>query len=279
MAFGDIEQTRDQREPVNLFLFRYGEAPGAYYAYTDNETVIILDGIEHQPIPVMRGNVQASGTLDKTALEIRTHQNSEIAELFKVYPPAYVVSLVIKQGHVGDGEFLVVWSGRILSCSREGTEAKLTCEPISTSMRRPGLRRHYQFGCPHVLYGPDCRADKSAATIAVTVSGVDQANHAINLTSGWEDPAVIPDYLGGLIEWESSAGTEVRTIMNIADNGVTVFLSGPPRELAAGGSVNVVKGCPHNEDGCSRIHNNIVNYGGQLWIPLKNPIGLVNNFY
>jgi hypothetical protein len=40
----------------------------------------------------------------------------------------------------------------------------------------------------------------------------------------------------------------------------------------------VVLGCNHQayaEEGgdCQPLHDNIVNYGGDRWIPLKNPIG------
>jgi hypothetical protein len=49
------------------------------------------------------------------------------------------VSLIIRQGHIGDpdSEFLVIWAGRIVAAHREGGEAVLSGEPVSTSLRRP----------------------------------------------------------------------------------------------------------------------------------------------
>jgi hypothetical protein len=277
MAFELLETSRDQGIPINLFLFRYGTAPGAFYAYTDHEEAVIepIQSITYEPVPIMRGPLVSSGTLDKTNLEIRTHQDSQISELFKVYPPAHTVTLTIRQGHSTDTEFLVVWAGRILSCSREGNEAKLTAEPISTSMRRPGLRRHWMYGCPHVLYGPECRADKNAATVVGQVFGI--ASYAVTLRNGWQGANDPGKFLGGMLEWAGSAGTESRTIVRIT--GDTLFLSGPPRDLGIGDLVNVVRGCAHTMEACLGDHNNIHNYGGQAWIPYKNPIGLVNNFY
>ena len=35
MAFEDFEESVEQGEPVQLFLFRYGSDPSEYYAYTD----------------------------------------------------------------------------------------------------------------------------------------------------------------------------------------------------------------------------------------------------
>src|SRR5690606_25380278 len=147
-----------------------------FYAYTDAETAVVFEGITYVPIPISRSAVKASGTLDKSALKVSVPINAEIAELFRIYPPAQVVTLVIRQGHIGDpdSEFLVHWSGRVLSTERKDSECEFSCEPIATSMRRTGLRRHYQIGCPHVLYGPRCRASKALATTvaeALTVAG------------------------------------------------------------------------------------------------------------
>ena len=62
------------------------------------------------------------------------------------------------------------------------------------------------------------------------------------------------------------------------------MLSGLPQDLAVNDSVEVVVGCNHKayaeDDGdCQPLHDNILNYGGDRWIPLKNPIGTYNNYY
>jgi hypothetical protein len=43
-------------------------------------------------VPIDRDNIDANGTLDRSAIKINTDIGSEIAEMFRVYPPAYVVS-------------------------------------------------------------------------------------------------------------------------------------------------------------------------------------------
>jgi hypothetical protein len=59
---------------------------------------------------------------------------------------------------------------------------------------------------------------------------------------------------------------------------------GHPQGRGRRRSVSVVLGCNHiayAEDGgdCQPLHDNIVNYGGDRWIPLKNPIGDYNNYF
>jgi hypothetical protein len=283
MSFSDRESSRELGDPVQCFLFRYGPDPANYYAYTDSTQEQAVDGIIYVPRPVNRDTINADGTLDKSAIKIAIDVGTEVAELFRVYPPAYVVSLVIRQGHIGDpdSEFLVIWAGRIVACQREGSEAQLSGEPVSTSLRRPGLRRHYQYGCPHVLYGPMCRADKASKTLSATVASVDGATVVMN--SGWNGAFDADKFLGGLFEWVDDDGlTDRRAILRIT--GDTLSLSGIVAGLAASDTVSVVLGCNHKayaeDDGdCLPLHNNIANFGGCRWIPTKNPIGFHNNYY
>lgn len=283
MTFAAFEGSRELGDPVQLFKFIYGPDPGDYYAYTDANDEQTVDGVTYAPVPIERDNFSADGTLDKSAIKINTDIGAEIAEIFRVYPPAYVVSLIIRQGHLGDpdNEFLVVWAGRIVAAHREGGEAVLSGEPVSTSMRRPGPRRPYQYGCPHQLYGPSCLADKASKTLSATVASV--AGATVTLTAGWNGAFAGAKFLGGLFEWVNDDGlTDRRTILRVATN--TLSLSGIAKGVAAADVVSVVLGCNHKayaEDGgdCQPLHDNILNYGGDRWIPLKNPIGTFNNYF
>lgn len=279
MSFETYEESRALGEPVDLFYFRYGSLPGAFFAYTDAEEPVNFLGVEYVPLTIKRGDINASGTLDKSALLLNCPMNSGIADLYRVYPPGQVISIIIRQGHINDpdGEFPVIFTGRVLQCKRDGSEAELTCEPIATSMRRSGLRRNWQLSCPHVLYGPQCRASKLAATTAHVVVNIPSATR-ITLTDGWYDAINPVKYIGGMVEWETSIGMESRTILRIIDLK-TLILSGPTPSLLAGDTISVILGCNHQlgagpqPDGdCGPLHNNYNNFGGHPWIPTENPI-------
>ena len=280
MSFSTYETSRSRGRPVNLYFFRWGSTPNSYHAYTDAENEIIHDGITYEPVPVMRGAIVSSGTLDKAALEIRMPLNLDFPSMFLAYPPPQVVTLTIRQGHLDDtdAEFLVVWTGRVISTKREGNEAVFQGEPVSTSMRRNGLRRHYQYTCPHVLYGPHCRANEAAATSRTTVSEVYPGS--VVLASNWIPPGKQPEhYIGGILRWTGQGLTEIRTILRVmGQDNRTLELSGVTRNLSPGQSVEVILGCNRQMSGC-QLHNNIQNFGGFPWIPKKNPVGYVNNYY
>lgn len=283
MTFEAKELSRAQGTPATLYHFAYGEDAAAYFAYTDAEQLITFDGVAYQPLPIMRGSIATQGTLDKAVLDIQLPTTSGLAELYKLYAPTRVVIVIVRQGHVGETDWPAIWVGRIINISRTGNQAVVSCEPVSTSMRRPGLRRHYQYGCMHALYGPQCKANRSAATTSSTVSSI--AGNVVTLPSGWNGARPAAKYAGGLLEWTTPEGnTEIRTIMRVVGNGLTI--NGLPIGLAIGTALLVSLGCNHTMDDCQTLFvetgtglSNIVNYGGQPWIPTTNPIGYNNQFY
>jgi hypothetical protein len=287
VTYADLEKSRTKSRPVSLYFFRYGPEATTYFAYTDalqpvKHTFDLAVGeVEFQPIPIDRGAITASGTLDKTTLDVTTRVDTPLAELFLYYPPSDVVRLTIFQGHVDSPDYRVAWAGRVLSCSRTDNEASFSCEPVDTSLRRPGLRRNYQYGCPHVLYGPACKASRPAATITRTAASV--SGPLVAFAPDWETTGKRDKYIGGIAEWVADGGRrERRTIIRFTNSAYdTMVLSGPALGLVAGVAVDLSLGCNHKAeltDDCHALHNNIKNYGGQPWIPTKNPIGIVNNF-
>lgn len=301
MTFSARESSRALGEPVSLYLFKgTAAAPtpeldlsaGDFgpYAYTDAETEIVHDSVTYLPVAIDRDSVSASGTLDKASIKIQMEAGLELGDQFLAYPPNQVVNLIIRQGHFGDDpedvtNFPVVWTGRVLGCGHPPGETHYTCEPISTAMKRPGLHRNYQVSCPHVLYGPDCKANRATATIERTVQSLTQTS--ITLPSGWVGPHAYQKYFGGMVTWlRGDGGMEARSILSSAD-GLTLRISGNTRGLAPGATVKLILGCSHSvvKSGaalvgdCADLHNNILNFGGQPFIPAINPLGPSNNYY
>lgn len=281
MTFAAREESRHQGEPVHLYFFKYGDDLSNYYAYTDAEANITFDGIEYKATPFDRDNIKSSGSLDNSDIAMKAPRTIELADLFRIYPPDREVSVIIRQGHIGDPDeqFLVAWTGRILSAAFNGNEVTFTCQPVSTAMRRAGLRRHWQYSCPHALYGPQCQANQAAATSTTTLAS--STGNSVTLPSDWATTDRKPKYVGGMVTWVGvGAQTERRMVIRVV--GDTLVLAGLVRNLAIGQEVKVVLGCNHRGglgDDCIVLHNNILNYGGDLWIPTKNPVGQVNNFY
>ena len=296
MAFAPVETSRHAGAPVALYYFRYGQSTGSYYAWTDATHPITAPGsiggisVTYTPQPIMRKNISQSGTLDKATIEISIPRDLPITDRFRVYPPSQVVSAVIRQGHLGEtqGDYPACWVGRIVGFSFKGSTVILALEPFSTSMRRVGLRRNYQFSCPHVLFEPNtCRASKPHATTLVNVTSI-SGNVLTMPAAWWPNTISVLKYLNGTVEYTNTDGNfEIRMILQII-NGKDLFLDGIPLGMIPGQQISAILGCNRlsgitdtNGD-CTNLHvqagisspvPNIINFGGQPWIPQVNPVG------
>ncbi len=278
MSTNDIIETSDALgEPLDLYRFTYGGgASQVTLAYCDSDFEVVHAGVSYTPVYIERGAVNASGSLDKSELEVEVSEDSDVADLFRVYPPGDVVGLTIFRCHydadVNDVTTpQAIWIGRVLACARDGYTATLRCEPAVTSLRRVGLRRHYQYMCPHVLYGPHCRVIQADHTTDSTCSAVDPRTASV--------PGDIGDqYKGGLLAWTPTGmPQERRTILDVTYDGGTgrsvLTLAGNPVNLSAGDPVTLSKGCRHNIADCRDVFDNAPNFGGMPYIPKKNPHG------
>ena len=288
MSFAALETSTDRGEPIRLYEFRFGPGSGDVVGYTDSERDETFDGLLYAAIPIDCGEISSSGSLDKTTLLIQMFEGAGLTDVFRLYPSSSIVTAVIREGHANDpdADFKVGWTGRIVAfqIDAENNMTELTGEPVAASMRRAGLRRHWQYGCPHALYGPRCKASKSAASsnhVALAVNGA-----FVTLASNWKPDDRKPKYVGGLAQWTLPDGRiGLRTIVRSSVDGI-ILLSAPPAGLDPGETLTMTLGCNHKSgvgpqpDGdCRPLHNNILNFGGQMFIPYKNPIGIRNNYY
>lgn len=297
MTFENYEITRARGAPADLYLFRYGEQDPSYLAYTDALRPVVFhdpvydQDVTFEPVAISRDSIKSSGSLDKAVMKITAPMDLSIGSFFRIYPPSRVVTLTIFQGHLDDpdSDYLVQWAGRLTSFEREGSNAVMGAEPVSTSLRRAGLRRHYQIMCPHYLYGDDCRASRTAATVPGVVASM--SGHTVTLVGGW-NPNPLVKYRQGEFRWTLDSGeVEIRQIIRVTAPN-TLTLSGALVGLSNGDAVEVSLGCNHTTsklgegDGdCVNLHfqadevtPNGPNFGGCKFIPKKNPIGFVNLF-
>lgn len=247
------------------------------YLFTDAEQPVVFEGETYKPVPITRSEVTSSGDADDGSLTVTIAAGEPIDFDFIATPPDQVLNLTVRRGHVGTAltraNFPVIWGGRITSVVFPASTIEITSEPITSSLRRPGLRRHYQIMCPHVLYGEGCRANRNRATVRRTVGIID--GNRISLTQGL--PISGQKYVGGIIEWGfDTPRKHMRTIVRV--EGPTIVIRGLTDGLYVGAPVAVSLGCNRSMEDCEQLHNNIHNYGGQPFIPLENPFAPVNRF-
>jgi len=275
MSFADREASRADGQPFHLYRFKIGPADEDVLCYTNVATSMSHLDETYIPLPITHGDVVSSGSLDRTSLTVTSPDESDLAELYRNQPPSYVITLVIYQGHIGDAGYAVAWAGRVLGGSFEDDRLELECEPIMSSLRRPGLVRDYQYACPLVLYGTRCRANKAAATYEVTATAVN--GPLITLPGAWVSGDLKDKFVGGIAEWTNAAGRTER--LSVVDRDGDIFqLSSYGNDLMIGTEMTMVLGCNHLMDDCEEVHDNILNFGGQPEIPLKNPVGFTDSY-
>lgn len=266
MTFDALERSRADAAPITLYEFQTG--PATFLRFTDADEQIADGGNTFDPIAISIETITASGSLDKTETRVSVPQDAGLAELYLIYPPEVPVTLVVRSGHFGDPDLKLAFTGTVLSCDRQGSEAVLACEPVTSALRRAALRRNWQLGCPYILYKGLCTANRAAATFAQIVQTVGSTD--LTMLTGWNGAFGIEKYNSGMVEWtNANGGTEVRTILRTT--ATSIALSAVTRDLIDLDSVDVILGCNHQMDDCEQLHNVIRDFGGQPLIPLENP--------
>ncbi|MGZ7222892.1 hypothetical protein ACXWPH_09850, partial [Streptococcus pyogenes] len=84
--------------------------------------------------------------------------------------PNDAISLTVWDKHADDTDYVVSWVGVVNDVRwPDMITCQLTCQSLSASFARPGLRRAWQLPCSNVLYDIDCRVVQALYSVPVTV--------------------------------------------------------------------------------------------------------------
>lgn len=264
MAYSTRELSADQGRPVELYEFR---REGQIWRYTSSDSAITFSAVTYEPAVIERTGLEQGSEINRTALTLTVQRDLPVVELYQAGPPSDVITLTLRQLHLEDNEARLLWSGRIITVvTWENGRAKMTLEPVYTSLRRNGLRRIYQRQCPHLLYGVECRVSNAAFRVvgnATQINGlVIQMNEAASYPAGW--------FSGGYLEWLIATGIYERRFIE-THTGSSLTCTVTPIGLAVGTELRVYPGCNHLLATCNSKFNNATNYGGMPYIPTRNP--------
>lgn len=268
MTFDAHEQSVHGGGPVELYEFSY--LPLSWF-YTSADEPVTLGAQTYSAAKLQRDPLDETAELNRQTLRLTVARDLPIAELFLLGTPARAIQLTAKRLHRDDidAETRIFWVGRIMDCEWSELTATLVGEPLSTAIRRPALRRHYQRNCPHVLYRVRCGAQESTYRLTTVISLVS----GVTLTAAAFAAQVDGWYAGGFVEWDDPDGIVHRRYI-VDHTGANVTLAQPIPGLAAGATVRAWPGCDHTLATCNAKFNNAANFGGFPWIPTsKNPMG------
>jgi uncharacterized phage protein (TIGR02218 family) len=244
--------------PVELFRFVYGVNR---YCFTSSDADVSYQGESYKATPMERTGISIAHDISKADITITVPRDNKLAALYVGPPPDDVISLTVFSYHKGDGDFVVLWQGRVTSVMFAGSTASITCEPVFTSLRRPGLRAMYQRLCRHELYSSACGVQSESYKVVyagvVSYSGV-TLTLPVPLAAGWAT--------GGLLTTSRGAKRWV-----LAQNGAVLTLNNAIIDLNVDEPVTVYAGCDCTRETCNAKFGNILNFGGFPWVPYKNP--------
>lgn len=250
--------------PILLFTFQRNITRWRYTG-ADEDKIVNTELYESYAIdaPPFEGSDDTS----KSSINLDVVATLPFLDQYRSGAPSEVITLTINKYHEGESEIETPWVGRVVNVVFQENTAKIRCEPVSTSMRRPVLPRRYQANCPYDLYNPKtCKVDKEAFKVIATVASVT----GTTINSPQFD--ALPDgyFIGGYIEWSIGSNIERRNI--IAHVGANITVSLPFTGIAATVQVNAFPGCAHTMSVCNSKFNNVDNYGGQPFFGNKNPM-------
>lgn len=265
MSFTARETSLHDGQPVRLYLFELGS--NQRWAYCTADRSITLQAITYVPLAISDDGIRMTGQASADTVKITAPQDLEPAQLFRGAPPSDEVFVTIRDYHWGEadaaGSAVVAWIGSITGVRwPQDDRCELSCDSLSASMRRPGLRLTYQRGCPHSVYDTECGANRELHKVQATVSAMDGASITHNAVGAGV-------FSAGFIEWQSNGLMERRGIDG--ENGQAITLLGGTSGLSVGQAVNLYEGCDQSSATCANRFNNMDNYGGFRHLPGKSP--------
>lgn len=265
MAYGDIEISQELGRPIRLYRFILGSTT---WRYTSADEDLVIGGHTWQAIPIDDDGINQTGESTVDSLKITIDGLSGPALAFRGAPPTSTMQVAILLVHDGDhSDVQTTYVGEVSEVDYPTpNSALITCETLSASMRRSGLRLGWQRTCPYALYDPTtCKVDKGSYGIAGTVSAI--SGFVVTVPALAAQPN--DRFNGGFIEWSDPVrGIERRSIEYQLGGVLTMF--GSTYGIEVGTAITAYRGCARTMDACQTF-SNLPNYGGYPHIPGKSP--------
>lgn len=256
------EQSNIDGQPIELYLFDKNNGT-EFWSYTSSDSSIVYDGKTYTPVLIQRGDITLDSNALKTQLEIEVHLFNPLVRNAIIEPIEGMVRLTIYRQHLNS--YVTYWRGYVRGIKFGSKTVVIIAGLKISSLKRFGLMRKFQRLCGLALYSTWCTISKADEDFYV--------NGTINSISGTTIDATIFStktndwFLGGIFKTDN--GNCLQRI--VYHSGTVIKISRPVSALAAGNTFRAWAGCNHLKATCKDKFNNKLNYGGQPYMPDKNP--------
>lgn len=263
MTFQSLEISRASGQPVELYDFALADEQ---FNYTSSEETIQIGAVTYEPVEIERSSIRLGTESRQDVLTVRMPSRLAPANRYVGIVPGQRGTLTIKRQHRNDGatpETIVIFKGVIRSVGYvdDGYNAELAVVPLTAGLSREVPRFTYQGLCNHVLYDSRCKVpqgDFSHTGRVLAVNGnVVTVDGADGQANGF--------YAGGFAQLGTN---DFRLILEHTGTNLTLLLPFPNN--VQGRDLTIFAGCDHTLATCKSKFNNVVNYGGFAFVPLRN---------
>lgn len=274
--------------PAYTHLYEFSLDNKVWRYAANAEDVIDPDGRVWEAAVISDDGVSTSGEASSDQLTIDCSVDLVPARIWMYSRPSKVMDIMIRrallpervaasqdEGVVSvDGPRVIPvtnvrvrYAGEIAQCSfGQPGAARFSCETLSATMQREGLRLTWQRSCPKVIY--QCGVSKFLWRTVANVVSI-QGNVVTLSTIG------AGNYAGGILEYTHPIkGFETLTIESRSGFQVAIFDTAA--DLYVGQEVAVYPGCDQTPASCAAF-GNTVEYGGIKDLPGVSPFDGVNN--
>lgn len=268
MPFLEQEQSIEDGRPIQFYAFTLGSVT---WRYTSADENLNAGGYDWIAAAISDDGVKQTGETIVDAMTIVAPSWIGPAQVFMGGAPSRSVLITIYSKHEGDAEMAAVYVGEITQINHAPVPGacRITCETLTSSMQREGLRLGWQRTCPYALYDPvTCKVNKALWATPFVVLAIDGFTVTIELATARADGY----YNNGFAEWTHPIrGVEYMPIdTHAAGSPTTLTLLGHPGDLFVGAQGVAYPGCNFTPASCQGF-SNYDNYGGVPDLPGKSP--------
>jgi len=258
MGYTDKEQSLIFGEPVELYRFKRGNT---YWTYNSSDMSIIYDGRTYEPVLIKRSSIGMNLNSLKNFVKIEVDKTNTFAANYIFVPVDGIVEVTIYRGH--DGDYVTYWKGFVHTVGFNSRTAIIVVGSKSTSLKRSGLMRKFSRNCGYPLYTTRCTVLKGDYKISGTISSISGLEIVATIFGTKSDNWLT----GGKFIVENYS----RMIVYHNQSNEKIVIAHRIPDLTVGASFDAFAGCDHAATTCKNKFSNGINFGGQEFIPNKNP--------
>lgn len=273
MSYADIEVSAEDGRPTRLYVFIMDRGEGldpVTWRYTSASKDVLVGLNLYKAVAITDSGIRQTGESNTDAMTITAPITIGPAAMYMSGPVPSKILIRILNKHEGDAETRAAYVGEVSQVNFPAVgKALITCETLSASMNRDGLRLGWQKSCPYALYDPlTCKVNKASFATTATVTDLIDALTVQTSFTGVGFP--VDWFAGGIMEWVHSVrGRQSRTIESQVVGKMNMF--GPCDDLVVGQTVMMYPGCARTRNICNGRFFNLANYGGFPHMPGKSP--------